>query len=63
MRFIFLRETPAGALSACETLKATLLPVGQALQWNALPDQSCFVIPVILGPVPASFDTEQASLR
>ena len=63
MRFIFLRQTPAGAQAVCETLKATLLPVGQALQWGLLPEQSCFVIPMILSPEPASFDTEQTLSR
>jgi cyclic beta-1,2-glucan synthetase len=47
MRFIFMRAAPQAALAATAALGATLLRPGQALQWQRLAPQTCFVIPLL----------------
>jgi len=44
MRFILMRASPEAALQATAQWSATLLQPGQALHWQDLPAQSCFVV-------------------
>jgi len=46
MRFILLRETALEALNASAPVAARLLLPGQSLDWPALTQDQCFVIPV-----------------
>ena len=47
MRFLFLRGSTADALKLATEHQAALLHPGEALAWVALPEQSCFVIPLL----------------
>jgi cyclic beta-1,2-glucan synthetase len=46
MRFILMRATPDAARQAAQPLAAALLLPGQVLNWQELPDTTCFVIPL-----------------
>lgn len=44
MRFVLVRGDPQAELASCTEANAQLLPVGEHLRWNELPQHSCFVI-------------------
>ena len=46
MRFILIRGSEAEVLQATATWDATLLPVGQSVEWTKFADQIAFVIPL-----------------
>ena len=54
MRFILLRLDAGSEQAAAAPLRAKLLRPGEALAWPALPETSCFVIPLAAeaGPAP-----------
>ena len=54
LRFILLRVDAAAALAAAAPLHAVMLRPGETLAWPALPDKSCFVIPLAPEPVPTA---------
>ncbi len=47
MRFILLRDTPSASLKATAQWAAQLLLIGQALQWQTLAADTCFVIALL----------------
>jgi cyclic beta-1,2-glucan synthetase len=60
MRFIFIRAAPSAALAAAQPLEASLLRPGQALQWQKLAPQTCFVVPLLEERVVAAAATALA---
>ena len=47
MRFVLVRGEPLAALSSCADPHAQLLRVGESLRWTDLPQNSCFVVPLL----------------
>jgi cyclic beta-1,2-glucan synthetase len=47
MRFVLVRGEPLAALATCTDPHAQLLRVGESLRWTDLPQNSCFVVPLL----------------
>ena len=61
LRFILLRVDAAAALAAAAPMRALLLRPGETLAWPALPDGSCFVIPLLPAAQPMPMPEPQSA--